>query len=236
MEDLSLAMDRVNLGLETQLTMTTREKEMTAYHEAGHAVALYLLHPTDEIFKASLKSRGGALGLVYHTPKEELHTQSKEELIADIVVALGGYAAEKIKYGTTSTGVSSDFQKAMAIANAMVWKFGMGTRNLVGDFTAMPKDCMSSKLKEELNTETLEIMNTCLKEVNDCLTKDWAIVEDMAQEMLKKEELTYNEVEDLFKKHGKSKAIPTGSTKEVISIKGSNEDKKKEIQVNKKEN
>ncbi|MBO7612110.1 MAG: AAA family ATPase [Elusimicrobia bacterium] len=218
MDDLSLAMDRVNLGLETQLTMTKREKEMTAYHEAGHAVALYLLHPTDEIFKASLKSRGGALGLVYHTPREELHTQSKEELIADIIVALGGYAAEKIKYGTTSTGVSSDFHKAMAIANAMVWNFGMGTRGLVGDFTAIPKDSMSSKLKEELNTETMEIMNTCLNKVNECLTNDWAIVEDMAQEMLKKEELTYNEVEKLFEKHGKNKVI---TTNEYIGIKDS---------------
>ena len=218
MEDLSLAMDRVNLGLETQLTMTKREKEMTAYHEAGHAVALYLLHPTDEIFKASLKSRGGALGLVYHTPREELHTQSKEELIADIIVALGGYAAEKIKYGTTSTGVSSDFHKAMAIANAMVWNFGMGTRGLVGDFNAIPKDNMSSKLKEELNTQTLEIMNTCLNKVNECLTNDWAIVEDMAQEMLKKDELTYNEVEKLFEKHGKNKVI---TANEYIGIKDS---------------
>ena len=235
MEDLSLAMDRVNLGLETQLTMTKREKEMTAYHEAGHAVALYLLHPTDEIFKASLKSRGGALGLVYHTPKEELHTQSKEELIADIIVALGGYTAEKIKYGTTSTGVSSDFQKAMAIANAMVWKFGMGTKNLVGDFTAIPKDCMSSKLKEELNAETMEIMDNCLSRVNECLTKDWVIVEDMAQEMLRKEELTYNEVEDLFKKHGKSKVVTNNSDKENSGISESVDDKEKEVQVKNKE-
>ena len=234
MEDLSLAMDRVNLGLETQLTMTPREKEMTAYHEAGHAVSLYLLHPTDEIFKASLKSRGGALGLVYHTPKEELHTQSKEELIADIIVALGGYAAEKIKYGTTSTGVSSDFHKAMAIANAMVWNFGMGTRGLVGDFTAIPKDSMSSKLKEELNTETLEIMNTCLNKVNECLTKDWNIVEDMAQEMLKKEELTFNEVEEIFKKYGKSKMISAKDKVNSISEKYSEEkdkdEKKLEVQ------
>lgn len=205
MDDISAAMDRVNLGLETHITMTTREKEMTAYHEAGHVVALYLLHPTDEIFKASLKSRGGALGLVAHTPKEELHTQSKEELIADIIVSLAGYASEKIKYGTTSTGVSSDFQKAMTIANAMVWNFGMGTKGFVGDFTAIPKDNMSSKLKEELNDETMKIMNDCLKKVNECLTEDWAIVEDMAQEMLKKEELTHKEVEQIFQKHGKSK-------------------------------
>jgi hypothetical protein len=126
----------------------------------------------------------------------------------------------------------------MAIANAMVWNFGMGTRGLVGDFTAIPKDSMSSKLKEELNTETMEIMNTCLKKVNECLTNDWAIVEDMAQEMLKKEELTFNEVEEIFRKYGKSKTI---SAKEYVSIKENNEEEikkeetKKEIEVQKEE-
>ena len=226
MEDLSLAMDRVNLGLETSITMTKEEKEMTAYHEAGHAVAVYLLHPTDEIFKATIRSRGGALGFVYHTPKEELiHSQNREQMLAAIMVSLGGYAAEKIKYGTTSTGVSNDFRHAMAVANSMVWNFGMGTRGFVGDFTAIPKDCMSSKLKEELNTETMEIMNTCLNKVNECLTKEWAIVEDLAQEMLKKEELTYAEVDQIFVKHGKSKVI---SDKEYISIKDSSDKEKSE--------
>lgn len=225
MEDLSLAMDRVNLGLETSITMTKEEKEMTAYHEAGHAVAVYLLHPTDEIFKATIRSRGGALGFVYHTPKEELHNQNREQMLAAIMVSLGGYVAEKIKYGTTSTGVSSDFRHAMAVANSMVWNFGMGTRGFVGDFTAIPKDCMSSKLKEELNTETMEIMNTCLNKVNECLTKEWAIVEDLAQEMLKKEELTYAEVDQIFVKHGKSKVI---SDKEYISIKDSSDKEKSE--------
>ncbi|MBR3628663.1 MAG: hypothetical protein IKN42_07495 [Elusimicrobia bacterium] len=119
----------------------------------------------------------------------------------------------------------------MAIANAMVWNFGMGTRGLVGDFTAIPKDSMSSKLKEELNTETLEIMNTCLNKVNECLTKDWNIVEDMAQEMLKKEELTFNEVEEIFKKYGKSKTI---SAKEYVSIKDNNSSEEVEKEEDKK--
>ncbi len=113
----------------------------------------------------------------------------------------------------------------MSVANSMVWNFGMGTRGFVGDFTAIPKDCMSSKLKEELNTETMEIMNTCLNKVNECLTKEWAIVEDLAQEMLKKEELTYAEVDQIFVKHGKSKVI---SDKEYISIKDSSDKEKSE--------
>ena len=223
MEDLSLAMDRVNLGLETSLTMTKEEKEMTAYHESGHAVAVYLLHPTDEIFKATIRSRGGALGFVYHTPKEELHNQNREQLLATIMVSLGGYVAEEIKYGTTSTGISSDFQHAMAVANSMVWNYGMGPKGLVGDFSLIPKDCMSPKLKEELNAQTMEIMNTCLNKVKECLTKEWAIVEDIAQEMLKKEELTYNEVDEIFRKHGKSKAVSINDKKKSLSLENNEE-------------
>ena len=71
----------------------------------------------------------------------------------------------------------------------------------------------------------MEIMNTYLNKVNECLTNDWAIVEDMAQEMLKKEELTYNEVEKLFEKHGKNKAL---STSEYIGIKESSSEEKTE--------
>ena len=214
MEDISLAMDRVDLGLETHITMTMEEREMTAYHEAGHAVALYMIHPTDDVFKATLKSRGSALGLVAHNPREELHTHNREKLVADIVVALAGYAAEKIKYGTTSTGVSSDFQKAMSIANAMVWNFGMSTKGFIGDFSVIPKDSMSSKLKEELNLQTMDILNNCLKDVNECLTQNWVVVDDMAKQLLEKEELDYKDIDDIFKKYGKNKVVSVKETDE----------------------
>ncbi len=104
--DFSEAMDRIDLGLETHLIMSPYEKEQTAYHEAGHVITLYFLHPTDDVFKATIKSRGPALGMVTHHPREELHTQNKNKLLADIKVSLSGYVAEKIKYGTTSSGVS----------------------------------------------------------------------------------------------------------------------------------
>lgn len=219
MEDISLAMDRVDLGLETHITMTMEEREMTAYHEAGHAVALYMLHPTDDVFKATLKSRGGALGLVAHNPREELHTHNREKLLADIIVALAGYAAEKIKYGTTSTGVSSDFQKAMSIANAMVWNFGMSTKGFIGDFSVIPKDSMSSKLKEELNLQTMDILNNCLKDVNECLSQNWVVVDDMAKKLLEKEELDYKDIDDIFKKYGKNKSFSVKEINETEPVK-----------------
>lgn len=205
MDDISEAMDRIDLGLESHICMTDKEKEMTAYHEAGHAVTLYFLHPTDDVFKATIKSRGDALGLVAHNPKEELHTQNKEKLMADIIVALAGYSSEKIKYGTTSTGVSSDFRKAMSIANAMVWQFGMGEEGYIGDFTAIPKENMSANLKEKLNGQTMKILDSCLKKVTDCLTNEWEIVDDMAKALIAKEELDYDDIDEIFAKYGKNK-------------------------------
>lgn len=204
-DDISDAIDRIDLGLESHISMSDKEKEMTAYHEAGHATTLYFLHPTDDVFKATIKSRGDALGLVSHNPKEELHTQNKEKLIADIIVSLAGYGAEKIKYGTTSTGVASDFKKAMAIANAMVWQFGMGAEGFIGDFTVIPKENMSTNLKEKLNQQTMQILDSCLKKVNACLTDQWDIVDEMAKALIEREELDYDDIDAIFAKYGKNK-------------------------------
>lgn len=205
LDDLSEAMDRIDLGLETHLEMTPQEREQTAYHEAGHAVVLYFLHPTDDVFKASIKSRGHALGMVSHHPKEELHTHNKQKLLADIKVMLAGYITEKIKYGTTSTGVASDFKKATQVAHTMVWRLGMASKNLVGDFSSMPREEMSNDLKEKLNNETLAILNDCSKKVESFLKKEWPMVESLASELLEKGELDYDKIDDIFKEKGKEK-------------------------------
>ena len=85
----------------------------------------------------------------------------------------------------------------------------MSNKNFVGDFSIIPKENMSSKLKEELNLETMNILNDCLNKVTDCLTKEWSIVDDLAQELLKKEELDYKEVEQIFAKYSKNKSSDT---------------------------
>jgi len=198
LEDLSEAMDRIDLGLETHIIMTKEEKEQTAFHEAGHATALYYIHPTDDVFKATLKSRGQALGMVSHHPRQELHTYNREKLIADIKVSLAGYVAEKIKYGTTSTGVSSDFQKATRIAHSMVWALGMGS-TAIGDFTAVPEKEVSNSLKERLNNETMVILNDCCSSIDKFLRDNWPKVEKLANELIDKTELDYDTIDALFK-------------------------------------
>lgn len=205
MDDISEAMDRIDLGLETHIKMTPQERKLTAYHEAGHAVILYFMHPTDDVFKATIKSRGGALGMVSRNPREELHTFNKNKLLADIMVSLGGYVAEKQLSGTTSTGVSSDFQHAMGIAHTMVWKFGMGTSGLVGDFSSIPQQEISNSLKEKLNNETISILNDCHQKVDVFLKQEWNVVEALAGGLLEKDELDYDDIEKIFISLGKSK-------------------------------
>jgi cell division protease FtsH len=208
LDDLSEAMDRIDLGLETHILMTPQEKEQTAFHEAGHTVALYFLHPTDDVFKATIKSRGPALGMVSHHPREELHTHNREKLLADIMVALAGYVAEKLRYGTTSTGVSGDFQQATQVAHAMVWRFGMGPSSVIGDFTILPDTEVSNVLKEKLNNESIAIMNTCMAQVEKFLKAEWPLVEALANELVEKTELDYDSIEALFKSLGRQKDVP----------------------------
>jgi len=207
-DDLSEAMDRIDLGLETHILMTPQEKEQTAYHEAGHTAALYFLHPTDDVFKATIKSRGPALGMVSHHPREELHTHNREKLVADIIVALAGYMAEKIRYGTTSTGVASDFQKATQIAHAMVWRYGMGTSGIIGDFSVLPQNEISNVLKEKLNNESIVILNNCAERVDKFLKTEWQLVEALARELIEKNELDYDNIDALFKSLGRQKDAP----------------------------
>jgi cell division protease FtsH len=205
MKDISEAMDRIELGMETYLDMTHKELEMTSYHEAGHAVAIYLMHPTDDVFKVTVKSHQGSLGLVAPLPKEELHSENKDELLADIMVSLAGYTAEKLKYNNTTTGVSADFSRAMTIANVMVWKVGMGNNGMVGNFSIIPKEEMSQSLKEKLNNETIAIMNSCYSKIEEFLKLNWDAVDALANRLIKDKELDFDELEEVMESVGKKK-------------------------------
>jgi cell division protease FtsH len=200
---VSEAIERIEMGLKHRRHMTPREKEMVAYHESGHLVVLYLRHPTDDVFKASIIGRKESLGVVHHQPREELFTKSKEALLADIEVNLAGYVAEKMRFGTTSNGVSMDFRMAMATAHSMVWVLGMNEAGLIGDYTAIPESQLSEQVKQILNVETSKIFARCLKEVEDLLRKEKEVLERFVKELLEKEELDYDEIDSIFKEYGK---------------------------------
>ncbi|MBL7157190.1 MAG: AAA family ATPase [Candidatus Omnitrophica bacterium] len=211
-DEISEAFERIELGIKHPLTMTPKEKEMTAYHESGHLVTTYLLHPTEDVFKASIIPRRATLGVVYAPPKEELYTRSKDMLLADIKVSLSGYVAEKLKVGVTSTGVAGDFRQAMKVAHTMVWKWGMGDSGFLGDYTQIPsgggvgasaENQLSEEVKAALNRDTNKIFQKCVKEVEDLLTKERKILDRFAKELLAKEELEYDEIEAIFKEFEK---------------------------------
>ena len=202
-KEISDAIERIELGMKVKKKMNDKEREMTAYHEAGHLVSLYILHPKDDVFKASIIPRRSSLGVVHHQPREETFCQDAKEMEADIKVSLAGYAAEKLQYGVTTSGVSSDFQKAMWMAHVMVWKLGMGESGLVGDYTYLPKESkVSGDIKKTLDQDTTNLVQKCLKEVEELLTEYKNIMERFVKELLEKEELEYDEIEAIFLEYG----------------------------------
>ena len=214
-KDLSEALERIELGFKRHRKMNEDERRRIAYHEAGHVVVTYMLHPTDDVFKASIISRRDALGVVYHQPREELFTSSRNRILANIKAALGGYVAEKLKFDSTSDGVAADFHNAMTQAHNMVWRLGMGTNGFVGDYESLLSssmfrgagsgDRLSDRMKDRLNEETHAILSQCVKDVETLLRSEDALLERFAQELLKKEELEYDDIESIFVEYGKQR-------------------------------
>ena len=225
-KDLSDALDRIELGFKRKRRMNEEERRRIAYHEAGHIVVTYLLHPTDDVFKASIISRRDALGVVYHQPREELFTSSRTRILANIKAALGGFVAEKLKFESTSDGVAADFRNAMLQAHQMVWRLGMGVNGYVGDYEALLSswafrsssagDRLSDRTKEHLNEETHQILSQCAKDVEQLLRQEDALLERFAQELLKREELEYDDIEAVFVEFGKQRIFPAAPSPSIL--------------------
>lgn len=211
-KEITEAIERIELGVKHRVKMTDREKQMTAYHETGHLIVTYLLHPRNDVFKASIIPRKSSLGVVHPQPREEWFADDREKILADIKCFLAGYVGEKIKFGVTSNGVASDFQAAMQLAHIMVWRYGMGRTGLVGDFTVIPEHQLSEEVKHSLNQETNRIIQECLKEVEALLAAEKELFERFAHELLMREELEYDEIEAIFTEHGKPNPRILGSS------------------------
>ena len=218
MKEISEAYDRVEMGVKHKVVSTQEERKKIAYHEAGHAITMYFFAPHSDVFKATILARGGALGFVMPQPREEIHVRTKEQYLGDIKVSLGSYAAERLKLKTTTSGVSQDFSNAMWYAHNMVWKWGMGNSGLIGNYSLLENmreeygvfrgeksSFISEKLKEELNNDVQQILNSCLKDVEDLLTRESILLDRFAQELLNKDELNYDEIEAIFKEFDKKR-------------------------------
>lgn len=114
------------MGVERKsMVMSEKEKETTAYHEIGHALAGKLMPHSDTVHKVTIIPRGRALGVTSYLPNEEMHTMSRDQLHSRLVVLLAGRAAEKVVFSQLNTGASNDLERATAIARKMVCEFGM---------------------------------------------------------------------------------------------------------------
>lgn len=208
-KDLSMAYDRVVFGAKSNLVLSEKDKEWVAYHESGHAIIGYLLHPTDDVIKATIIPHRGALGFVAPQAKEEIYIHNREQYMATIKVNLAAYAAEQIKYGTTGSGVSSDFSSAINLAYRMVWHWGMGKSGYLGNMeevrsrsgqSYISENYISEKTREKLDQDVQEILQTCLNEAKEVLLKHRDLLDYFAQELLRKNELEYDEIEAIFNK------------------------------------
>jgi cell division protease FtsH len=218
-KDCTRAIERIELGIAHRVMMTHKEREMTAFHEAGHLVLVYLNHPTNDVFKASIIQRGGVLGVVHSIPREEYILSDSASLYADLLVSLGGYTAEKIKYGVTTEGVGSDFSHAMSRAHYMVWVIGMGESGLVGNYHSLPDKALSDNMKDRLMNDTNALLNKALKQADGILRAEWRIVERFASELLKREELDYDEIVEIFREYGKQPhPLPESDAASVAAV------------------
>ena len=126
MKDFEEAIDRLIAGLEKKRVMSDKERRIVAYHESGHAIVASVLPGLDPVHKISIVQRGfGALGYTMQLPLEDKYLLTREDLVSQLCVLLGGRTAEEIAFGRVSTGAQNDLQRATDIARAMVTEFGM---------------------------------------------------------------------------------------------------------------
>ncbi len=125
--DFDGALERVVAGVLSSTTLNPREREIVAYHEAGHALCRELLVTAERVHKISIVPRGSALGYVMNLPDEDSYLKTRAELLDQITVLLGGRVAEQVVFGAVTTGAANDLQRVAEIAHAMVHEYGMGS-------------------------------------------------------------------------------------------------------------
>jgi cell division protease FtsH len=133
--ELEEARDKVRWGRERRsLALSEKEKENTAYHEAGHAILIEVLEHTDPLHKVTIIPRGPSLGSTMWLPEEDKFTHRKSELLDDLVVAMGGRVAEEIQFGDVTNGAMGDIRQATGIARSMVCAWGMSEKMGMVDY------------------------------------------------------------------------------------------------------
>ncbi len=212
MEDIDNSIDRVIAGVEKKSrVLTDEDKELTSYHEVGHALIDKLLKDANELHKVSIIPRGMALGVTWTRPKDEKVHVSKAKLLAKITVSLGGRAAEEIVYGAdkVSTGASQDLINVTNIARKMVTAWGMSEKLgtmaygkneenvFMGRDFGHQRD-YSEQVAYEIDTEIKQIVDERYALAKELLTQNRDMLEAISRELLEKETIDEKEFEEIM--------------------------------------
>ena len=210
--DLIRSIEKVMLGPERRShVLNKKEKEITAYHEAGHALVASVLPYADPVHKISIISRGRAAGYTLKLPLEDRKMQSRKEFLDDIAVSLGGYVAEKMIFDDITTGASNDLQVLTALARNMVARYGMSEKMGPIAFAASAQRAMfgegvegeqSQEVAAQIDAEVKKIIDHALKRAEGVLKKHHDTLEAIARKLIEVETIERAEFEDILIAHG----------------------------------
>lgn len=233
-EDLEEAVEVIIAGKEKKdRIMSSKEKRIVAFHEVGHALTAALLKNADPVHKITIVPRTmGALGYTLQLPEEDKYLVSKEEMLDQIIVMLGGRAAEEVEFKSISTGASNDIERATQSARSMITIYGMSdkfdmmalesVRNKYLDGRAI-MNC-SAETATIIDDETLSIIKTCHENAIKLLADNKDLLIEISQKLIEKETLLGEEFMDMIRNR-KPELVPPKKVKEKCEKNDSKEEK-----------
>lgn len=210
MVDFDEAVERVIAGpLRRSRALGPKEREMVAYHEAGHAILRKLLPKADPPHKVTIISRGMALGYVMGAPPEDRYTRTRSELLAEVSVGMGGRVAEDLIFGEITTGASNDFEQATNMVRRMVTNFGMSdklgpvTLGRQGGPVFLGRDMIDSRnyseeIAYQIDQEVRRIIDECYQVARQTIEANREKLHRVAKALIERETLYAEELDDVM--------------------------------------
>jgi len=194
MSDLDGARDRILMGKEKTLEMSAKEKEMTAFHEAGHALVGHKMPEHDPIYKVSIVPRGRALGVTMYLPEGDTYSHSQQYLKSQIVSLMGGRAAEHLQYGedAITTGASNDLERATDLARAMVTKWGFSNTGLIS-FRDRDYPMLSEDTKQKIDDQVRELLEKSYEKAYNLLKRNKKKLTEVALALVEQETIDFDQ-------------------------------------------
>lgn len=199
------ALDKIIMGMSNGHKLTDKDKTITAYHEAGHAVVGLFLEGSDPVHKVTIVPRGQALGVTMSLPEEDRVHYSKKYLLTQISMLYGGFCAEAKFIGDNTTGASNDIERATSIAKRMITVWGLNEN--LNQYVYLEQDkfgsenfnLLSEKKKEQIEDEIEKVLTKQKNITMGILDKYQHVVEKMVEMLLDKEVITEKDIYDILK-------------------------------------